>query len=195
MTQYPNSQEPWQMPPSPNNGTNHTNIATITLWILAAVQGILFGFCSVGMSVLTMIPYDELLQQPGWSEIDPQGLQILYDIAGILAVCVFVFGCGPAIAYLILAFFVKKSSRPSIITCIVLLCIQTLILAALLGFAILGAVAQGNVLGLFMSILMFGSPVGLQLFAVFHLYKALSNNPPPSPSPQDTWDQTEPWEQ
>ncbi|MBL4701639.1 MAG: hypothetical protein JKX85_10320 [Phycisphaeraceae bacterium] len=193
MTQYPNSQEPWQMAPPPNNGTSHTNIATIALWILAALQGILFGCCSAGMGILTMIPYDELLQQPGWTEIDPQGLQIIYDIAGILAVCIFIFGCGPAIAYLILAFFVKKSSRPAIITCIVLLCIETLLLGGMLGFAILGAVVQGNVLGLFMSLFIFGSPVGLQLFALFHLFKALSNKQPPSP--QETLDQVEPWEQ
>jgi hypothetical protein len=189
MTQYPNSHEPWQMMPSPQSGSGST--AAVLLWILAAVQGLIFGCCSLVMGAFAAIPMEEWLKQPNIQQIDPQVLDSFHKIAGGMATLVFVIGCVPAVAYLIMGFLVKQHNRPAIYTCAVLLLLQTLVLGLLLLGGLAQSIPQGNVAALTMSLLIFGLPVGLQLAAGYHLRKALDQRP--SHAPTD-WDKPESWE-
>lgn len=177
------------MMPAPNESS--ANTAAILLWVLAALQIIFFGCCSMSLGAAALMPYEQLAEQQSWQQVDEQALQMVHNAAGAIAIGTLVGGCVPAIAYLILGFFVKQIRKPAIITTIVILAIQTLIFALLLGLSILGSLAQGNIPGLIMCLFLFGAPVGLQSLTMYYLFKAMPNG---SEMSQFSGNQPEPWE-
>lgn len=175
--------------PAPESGNAKT--AAILLWILSAVQGMIFGCCSLIMAAFAMVPMKQWLGQPGMEQMDQETMKLFHGMAGAVAVGVFVVGCVPAVAYLVLGFFVKQRSRPAVYTCLIMLLLQTLMIGFLFASGLSQSVMDGNVMALTMSLLLFGVPIGLQLATMYHLKKVLSQ--PDAPQGND-WDKPESWE-
>ncbi|MFG0249369.1 MAG: hypothetical protein ACF8OB_10820, partial [Phycisphaeraceae bacterium JB051] len=83
MTQYPNhpAPEPWQIN-TPDKSPAST--ASTLLWIVAAVQLVFFGCASLGLGLMSVMPFDELagqMQSQG-QQVDMQMFKQVHEMAG-----------------------------------------------------------------------------------------------------------------
>ena len=194
MTQYQPPIEPWQMASA--SQTNAPKTAATFLWVLAGLLILFSGLMSLGLIFLKQaMPLNEFLKQAQAQSQSPEQLEMIktiYEAAPILGwVCLFVGGL-PAIAYLILGFFVQKPTPIASIICIVMLSIQSLFLLLMVLSSIAQAVVSGQIPALVMSLLMFALPVGLHAITLYHLSKvanpnrsALQSNVPHGAEPWD----------
>lgn len=166
------------MPTEPPTGSPKT--AAIFLWILAVLQLLACGCMSFGLMFLKQaMPLSEFLNQAKTQSHSPEQLQVIqtiYEAAPVLGlVCLFVGGL-PAIAYLILGYFVQKPNQIASIISIVMLGIQSLFLVLMVLSSVAQAAVTGQIPALVISLLMFALPVGLHGLTLYHLFKIARPN-------------------
>ncbi len=176
---------------APTSGGRNAKKAAIYMWILSGVLIVFFGCCSSLFGLLTLIPFDELLGHPEMKQLDPVLFEQIYKMSSAIALTLMAIGLVPAILFCILAFFVRQTNKPAMITTAVLMILVAVVMGFMLLSTLAEALKQGNFPALFIGLLMFGLPVGLSVAVLYYLNLAKNES---VDGDQQDWNTPQPWE-
>lgn len=172
----PTSSE-WDQP-SAGSVAQPAGRAAVQLWILAAVELVMFGCLSATASLLAFIPETEIRKalQPG--QVSEEQMQMFLqakEMAIPVALTILILGLIPAIAYVILGFFVRLSRPNAIGTALLLAVTQSIVFGVLFLQGAIAAVMQHNPAQFTVDCLSFGTVLVLLGYAIKWLLRARSS--------------------
>lgn len=170
----PPSSSEWDQPPA-DSMTQPAGRAAIQLWILAIVELLMFGCLSATFGVFAALPESVIRNALPPGQITEEQLQTLLEAKGMavaIALTLFVLGVIPAIAYVVLGFFVRLSKPGAIGTALLLTITQCIVLGVLFLQGVVMAVMQHNPSQFTADCLTFGTVLVLLGYAVKWLLRA-----------------------
>ncbi len=139
--------------------------AAIFLWITGAALTLSMGCCSLIYGLMAVMPTNQFLDasNPQHAELIEQ-LDIVGPYLPYVALAVAMLGFLPGLAYLALAFGVRKGHRGQTLTCEVLLLMQCIVLGGMTALGLMGALLQGQVVGVVMVLVSLGGLLTLLIY-------------------------------
>lgn len=184
--------DPWPAPPPIHPPTPPARRASLLLWVLSAVEVLGFGCCAASIALLTVLPPDDLRRMLAESGAPPEQVAMLSQqsaVVAIMAVLVLALGFVPGVLLGVLAFFVRRGSTPAIVGALVVVIAQGTLLGLGTLINIAGLVASGDLLGLTMTLVIFGGLLALLAACAWLLIGCLTG---PRTAPQTP--SIEPWD-
>jgi len=155
------------------------------VWIIGAIQALVFGCCTTSMAIVATIPPEQLEQMTDPATFDQftRAMPLFLPVA----ITVFVLGFVPGVVYLIAGFGVKAGKPPATSLALVLMTTQSIVLGVLLLNAVVAAVASHRPADLTLGVLTHGSLLVLLGFGIHRLWRVKQYNQ------NHLEEQTDPW--
>lgn len=170
--------------------------AALFLWIVGGLQAVFFTSCAACMGIAALLPADqwqEVLAQQNQSL--PQGVTPSQFQGAMLplAVLMFVLGVLPGIAYIVLAFFVRKAKPGAINLALLILITQMVVLGVMFLLNVGTGIVAGAPIQITVTVLTQGSLLAILFATARWLFKARSYGTEVIGQESDPWSEGDPW--
>lgn len=160
--------QPWDQPPAAQ--PEPARRAALLLWLLGAVDLVVFGCCSVAFSIAASGPQSQL--QVAAPRLPPEMIAQVYPLLWPMAILVFVLGFLPGVAYLLTGFGVRAGRRPPTMIALLLVTTQTIVWGVLFLTSVFQSLRAGSPTDLTVQFLTLGSYLTLLGFTLVWLLRA-----------------------
>lgn len=149
--------------------------AAMFTWLLAGLELLLFGCCTVsffsasgltGDEILRAFPPEQASQFEAHKDTLPQFAQAMAFATGLL-------GLLPALVLLIVGFMVRRGSISAMYLGLLLTAMQAIMVAVVLVLNVLGGLMQGALVAVTMNVLALGSAECLIILAIRWLWRSI----------------------
>lgn len=178
----PMSQSPSSLPPptgnagsewdEPDRSAAAPRRAATLLWIIGGVQIVVFGSCSVIYGILSLLTADQVAAMAPGNDTLVRQFEQVHPALPVMAVMLLVLGFLPGLAYLVLAFGVRRGRRHPMLFAQLLLITQLIVFGVLFAHAAIVAVMNRDPLQLTVAILVLGTGIALLAFGLYWVYQS-----------------------
>jgi hypothetical protein len=174
----------------PNNGPDPAFRAALFVWLMAAVNIVVFGCLSISFGVFSRLSKEEMEKM--LPQLTAEQLSQIYPLLLPMAVVVFVLGFLPGVVYLITGFWVRRAHPTGIGLALLLVFTQLIVVGVVLLLDIAAAVVNRDPAAITVNTLTLGSYLAILIFTIRWLLRARGTAGHSNPESPEPWNDPTP---